>query len=271
MFTVANSSAEPRPPNDPPADAPADPPNDPPADPPAEARSPEDRPSDDCPADGSSRKGCSCAFIPSRMDPAGSPRQYRVHRRCKIPLPSTPIRSASTHTPLDPVHHFHYSRDIEKTYAIAALSALAQKSRLDVFRLLVQAGTDGIPAGQIGERLSLPSATLSFHLNHLKQSGVVKCRRDGRPLIYTADQTAMNALLAYLTENCCQGNPAACNQPFVLSNNRIDNAQVRNATQETPARPRRRDRPPQVHPVLQHAVRGPANGHQDRPREMDAR
>ena len=88
--------------------------------------------------------------------------------------------------------------------------ALAQESRLDVFRLLVQAGTDGIPAGQIGERLSLPSATLSFHLNHLKQSGLVKCRREGRSLIYTAEYTAMNALLAYLTENCCQGDPAAC-------------------------------------------------------------
>jgi DNA-binding transcriptional ArsR family regulator len=99
---------------------------------------------------------------------------------------------------------------MEKTVALAALAALAQESRLDVFRLLVQAGVEGLPAGQIGERLGLPSATLSFHLNHLKQSGLVKCRRESRSLIYTAEYPAMNALLRYLTENCCQGDPAAC-------------------------------------------------------------
>ena len=99
---------------------------------------------------------------------------------------------------------------MEKEEALTALAALAQESRLDTFRLLVQAGTDGLPAGQIGERLGLPSATLSFHLSHLKQSGLVKCRRESRSLIYSAEYDAMNALLAYLTENCCQGNSAAC-------------------------------------------------------------
>lgn len=99
---------------------------------------------------------------------------------------------------------------MEKLDAITALAALAQESRLDVFRLLVQAGANGMPAGQIGERLGLPSATLSFHLNHLKQSGLVKCRRESRSLIYTAEYAAMNALLAYLTENCCQGDTSAC-------------------------------------------------------------
>jgi DNA-binding transcriptional ArsR family regulator len=99
---------------------------------------------------------------------------------------------------------------MEKTHALAALAALAQESRLDVFRLLVQAGAGGLPAGHIGEQLGLPSATLSFHLNHLKQSGLVKCRRESRSLIYTAEYAAMNGLLAYLTENCCQGNPSAC-------------------------------------------------------------
>jgi ArsR family transcriptional regulator, arsenate/arsenite/antimonite-responsive transcriptional repressor len=99
---------------------------------------------------------------------------------------------------------------MKKSDALAALAALAQESRLDVFRLLVQAGAEGVPAGQIGERLGLPSATLSFHLNHLKQSGLVKCRREGRSLIYTAEYPAMNGLLAYLTENCCQGDPSAC-------------------------------------------------------------
>jgi ArsR family transcriptional regulator, arsenate/arsenite/antimonite-responsive transcriptional repressor len=99
---------------------------------------------------------------------------------------------------------------MEKIDALTALAALAQESRLDVFRLLVQAGVDGMPAGQIGERLGLPSATLSFHLSHLKHSGLVKCRRESRSLIYTAEYTAMNGLLAYLTENCCQGDPSAC-------------------------------------------------------------
>jgi ArsR family transcriptional regulator len=99
---------------------------------------------------------------------------------------------------------------MEKLGAIVALAALAQESRLDVFRLLVQAGANGMAAGQIGERLGLPSATLSFHLAHLKQSGLVKCRRESRSLIYSADYAAMTDLLAYLTENCCQGNVSAC-------------------------------------------------------------
>ncbi|HEY6430638.1 MAG TPA: metalloregulator ArsR/SmtB family transcription factor [Acetobacteraceae bacterium] len=99
---------------------------------------------------------------------------------------------------------------MEKTDAISALAALAQESRLDIFRLLVQAGTDGLPAGQIGERLGLPSATLSFHLNQLKQARLIAFRREGRSLIYMAEYPAMNALLGYLTENCCQGDPAGC-------------------------------------------------------------
>jgi DNA-binding transcriptional ArsR family regulator len=99
---------------------------------------------------------------------------------------------------------------MEKTEAVAALAALAQGSRLDVFRLLVQAGSDGLPAGQIGDRLGLPGATLSFHLKELKHAGLVTFRRDGRSLIYTAEYDAMNALLAYLTENCCQGDTAVC-------------------------------------------------------------
>ena len=94
--------------------------------------------------------------------------------------------------------------------AIAALAALAQETRLDIFRLLVQAGAQGLPAGMIGEKLSLPSATLSFHLNQLKQAHLVKFRRESRSLIYTAEYPVMNALLAYLTENCCQGEIAAC-------------------------------------------------------------
>ncbi|HEX3574020.1 MAG TPA: metalloregulator ArsR/SmtB family transcription factor [Rhodopila sp.] len=99
---------------------------------------------------------------------------------------------------------------MEKSGALAALVGLAQETRLDIFRLLVQAGSDGMPAGQIGERLGLPSATLSFHLNNLKHAGLVTFRRDGRSLIYLAEYAAMNGLLAYLTENCCQGDTSAC-------------------------------------------------------------
>jgi ArsR family transcriptional regulator, arsenate/arsenite/antimonite-responsive transcriptional repressor len=99
---------------------------------------------------------------------------------------------------------------MEKSDAIAALAALAQETRLDIFRLLVQAGPDGMPAGQIGERLGLPSATLSFHLNQLRHAGLVTFRREGRSLIYAAEYAAMNGLLGYLTENCCQEEASGC-------------------------------------------------------------
>jgi DNA-binding transcriptional ArsR family regulator len=99
---------------------------------------------------------------------------------------------------------------MEKVNAIAALASLAQESRLDIFRLLVQAGPDGLPAGQIAQKLNLPGATLSFHLNHLKHAGLVTFRRASRSLIYVAEYAAMNDLLSYLTENCCQGDAQAC-------------------------------------------------------------
>jgi DNA-binding transcriptional ArsR family regulator len=99
---------------------------------------------------------------------------------------------------------------MEKSDAIIALAALAQDSRLDIFRLLVQTGPGGVPAGRIGKRLGLPSATLSFHLNQLRQAGLVTFRRESRSLIYMAAYPTMNALMGYLTENCCQGNAAAC-------------------------------------------------------------
>ncbi len=111
---------------------------------------------------------------------------------------------------LDSILRLHEYEDMEKADAIAALAALAQDTRLDVFRLLVQAGANGMAAGHIGERLGLPSATLSFHLNQLRHAGLVTFRRESRSLIYTAEYDAMNSLLAYLTENCCQGDPGAC-------------------------------------------------------------
>ena len=98
---------------------------------------------------------------------------------------------------------------MKKPAVIAALSALAQETRLDVYRLLVQAGPVGLPAGELGQRLGLPSPTLSFHLAQLKHAGLVTYRRESRSIIYTANYAAMNDLLAYLTENCCQGTARA--------------------------------------------------------------
>jgi DNA-binding transcriptional ArsR family regulator len=99
---------------------------------------------------------------------------------------------------------------MEMQNAVLALEALAQNSRLGVFRLLVSAGQGGLPAGQIAEELKLPNATLSFHLSQLKNAGLIKCERQSRSLIYRADYEAMTALLSFLTENCCGGKIAQC-------------------------------------------------------------
>jgi DNA-binding transcriptional ArsR family regulator len=105
---------------------------------------------------------------------------------------------------------------MERLDAIAALAALAQDNRLDVFRLLVQAGPDGLAAGAVATRLSLAPNTLSFHFDRLRQAGLVTVKREGRSLIYAARFEVMNGLLAYLTENCCGGDANAC-APVVCS------------------------------------------------------
>ena len=114
---------------------------------------------------------------------------------------------------LTPAIHFDNYRIMEKIDAVAALSALAQESRLDVFRLLVSIGREGLPAGQIAERLEIAAPTLSFHLTQLRHAGLIQMRRDGRSLIYAADYDGMTGLMEYLTENCCNGDPAACRIP----------------------------------------------------------
>jgi DNA-binding transcriptional ArsR family regulator len=88
---------------------------------------------------------------------------------------------------------------------IAALGALAQDSRLAVFRLLVEAGPEGLAAGVVAERLGIPASSLSFHLAQLTRAGLIRQRRASRSLIYSADFAAMRALVGYLTENCCRG------------------------------------------------------------------
>jgi ArsR family transcriptional regulator, arsenate/arsenite/antimonite-responsive transcriptional repressor len=103
---------------------------------------------------------------------------------------------------------------MEKTDAVAALGALAQDNRLDVFRLLVQAGPEGMPAGAVAEALELAPNTLTFHFDRLRMAGLVNVRREGRSMIYAARYDMMDALLGFLTANCCGGAPrkapAAC-------------------------------------------------------------
>jgi ArsR family transcriptional regulator, arsenate/arsenite/antimonite-responsive transcriptional repressor len=99
---------------------------------------------------------------------------------------------------------------MEKMYAIAALAALAQENRLDAYRLLVQAGPDGMAAGEVAAALNMPANTLSFHFDRLRNAGLVQVQRRSRSLIYSARYETMNALLSYLTENCCQGRPEEC-------------------------------------------------------------
>src|SRR5271165_2823645 len=99
---------------------------------------------------------------------------------------------------------------MEKERAIAALAALAQENRLDAFRLLVQAGPDGMAAGEVAAALDVPANTLSFHFDRLRNAGLIKVERRSRSLIYSTRYETMNALLGYLTQNCCQGKPEAC-------------------------------------------------------------
>src|ERR1700691_1388152 len=94
--------------------------------------------------------------------------------------------------------------------AVAALAALAQDNRLDVFRLLVQAGLDGMAAGRVADELDLAPNTLTFHFDRLRVAGLFTVRREGRSMIYAARFETMNGLVAFLTENCCQGAAEAC-------------------------------------------------------------
>lgn len=92
--------------------------------------------------------------------------------------------------------------------ALEAFGGLANEHRLGIFRLLVQAGPDGLPAGDISEKLGIPASSLSFHLAHLTRAGLIIQRRESRSLIYSANFATMNALVSFITENCCGG--ASC-------------------------------------------------------------
>ena len=94
--------------------------------------------------------------------------------------------------------------------AVAALSSLAQESRLKIFRMLVEAGPEGMPAGIIAEKMKIPANTLSFHIKELANAGLVKSRKVGRSVIYEMHTKNIGVLMSFLTEDCCQGHPDLC-------------------------------------------------------------
>jgi ArsR family transcriptional regulator len=100
---------------------------------------------------------------------------------------------------------------MEQHEVVDALGALAQPSRLELFRLLVRRGPAGLPAGEVAERLGIPATTLSFHLSQLTRAGLLTARRAGRSIVYAADYGRMNVLMLYLTEHCCE--EGACAPP----------------------------------------------------------
>ena len=109
---------------------------------------------------------------------------------------------------LDNDQQFDKTRNMERKAALAALAGLSQESRLDIFRLLVEQGPEGMPAGAIADRLGMANATLSFHLKELSHAGLITGRQAGRFIYYSARFSTVNGLVDYLTENCCKG--ASC-------------------------------------------------------------
>lgn len=126
----------------------------------------------------------------------------------------------------DIIYYFHNYRKMEKQTVIDALAALAQATRLDIFRLLVPLGEAGMPAGMLGEQLGIPNATLSFHLQQMRHAGLLMSQRKGTQIIYAANYPAMDGLIGYLTENCCQGEPClangGCNNPQPTGNRKMN-------------------------------------------------
>ena len=107
--------------------------------------------------------------------------------------------------------YFYISRNMKQKDALTALAALAQDTRLAIFRHLVTAGPDGAAAGEIAQALRVPAPTLSFHLKELEKAQLVKSQRESRNIIYSANYERMRALLSFLMEDCCRGRPEICN------------------------------------------------------------
>jgi ArsR family transcriptional regulator, arsenate/arsenite/antimonite-responsive transcriptional repressor len=113
-------------------------------------------------------------------------------------------------TGIDKPCYFDDTRNMEIKAAVTALAALAQETRLSIYRLVVEGGPEGVSVGRIGETLKLPGATLSFHLKELARAGLVSSRQDKQFIYYSADFERMAELLTFLTQNCCQGMPEKC-------------------------------------------------------------
>jgi ArsR family transcriptional regulator, arsenate/arsenite/antimonite-responsive transcriptional repressor len=109
---------------------------------------------------------------------------------------------------LDITQRFDNTRNVKANNAVTALAALAHDTRLAIFRLLVEAGPAGVPAGGIADQLRIAAPTMSFHLKELAHAGLIDAEPQGRFIVYRADFKSMNALVGYLTENCCRGSGA---------------------------------------------------------------
>lgn len=127
---------------------------------------------------------------------------------------------------------------MESNEAVKSLAALAQGTRLEVFRLLVQAGPAGLTVGKINEALDVAPATLSFHLKELAHAGLIESRQEGRFIHCSANFERMNELLGFLTENCCQASGATCATPAFTPDQPA--ARTRRRPHETVSRPSRR-------------------------------
>lgn len=111
---------------------------------------------------------------------------------------------------IDPIRHLRHCRTMKQKHAVAALAALAQEHRLAVFRLLVKEGPSGASAGDVADRVGVPPSTLSHHLAHLERAGLLRSWRVQRNIFYAVDVEGTRRLVAFLTEDCCQGHPWLC-------------------------------------------------------------
>jgi len=103
---------------------------------------------------------------------------------------------------------------MDEAQALRSFAALSQETRLEIVRLLVKAGPDGMPAGAVGDAVGASSSRVSFHLSHLERAGLVRARRDARSIIYSVSFDALSGLVRFLMEDCCQGRPEIC-QPII--------------------------------------------------------
>ena len=117
---------------------------------------------------------------------------------------------------------------METSSASSLLAALGHDTRLAIFRLLVEAGPEGVHAGAIGEYLEMAPATLSFHLAHLSRTGLIAARQEGRYIYYSADYGVMDELVAFLTRNCCQGKPCLPKSASISKHNKLRHTVLKN-------------------------------------------